>query len=117
MAGNLLHTVSVSVSRNLQSAYCTENVKNDLSPLFCALSYSLFLSLFPKADTPSQRVQFLLGMEDEDEEHIPHALFTELDEICLREGEDAEWKETARYYDLHIHTHIHTRMHTHKIPD
>uniref|UniRef100_A0A673ILP1 Anion exchange protein n=1 Tax=Sinocyclocheilus rhinocerous TaxID=307959 RepID=A0A673ILP1_9TELE len=47
-------------------------------------------------DTPSQRVQFLLGMED-DEEHIPHALFTELDEICLKEGEDAEWKETARY--------------------
>ncbi|KAL0181493.1 hypothetical protein M9458_023899, partial [Cirrhinus mrigala] len=45
-------------------------------------------------DTPSQRVQFLLGMED-DEEHIPHALFTELDEICLKEGEDAEWKETA----------------------
>uniref|UniRef100_A0A672S1C8 Anion exchange protein n=1 Tax=Sinocyclocheilus grahami TaxID=75366 RepID=A0A672S1C8_SINGR len=35
-------------------------------------------------------------MED-DEEHIPHALFTELDEICLKEGEDAEWKETARW--------------------
>ncbi|XP_065097663.1 sodium-driven chloride bicarbonate exchanger isoform X2 [Paramisgurnus dabryanus] len=47
-------------------------------------------------DTPSQRVQFLLGMED-DEEHIPHALFTELDEICLKDGEDAEWKETARW--------------------
>uniref|UniRef100_A0A8C2HG58 Solute carrier family 4 member 10a n=1 Tax=Cyprinus carpio TaxID=7962 RepID=A0A8C2HG58_CYPCA len=51
---------------------------------------------FSVADTPSQRVQFLLGMED-DEEHIPHALFTELDEICLKEGEDAEWKETARW--------------------
>ncbi|KAI5101815.1 sodium-driven chloride bicarbonate exchanger isoform X5, partial [Silurus meridionalis] len=51
----------------------------------------------PSYNTPSQRVQFLLGMEDEDEEHIPHALFTELDEICLREGEDAEWKETARW--------------------
>ncbi|XP_033954836.1 sodium-driven chloride bicarbonate exchanger-like isoform X1 [Pseudochaenichthys georgianus] len=48
-------------------------------------------------DTPAQRVQFLLGTEDADEEHIPHALFTELDEICLREGEDAEWKETARW--------------------
>ncbi|KAJ8003481.1 hypothetical protein DPEC_G00148760 [Dallia pectoralis] len=48
-------------------------------------------------DTPAQRVQFLLGTEDDDEEHIPHALFTELDEICLREGEDAEWKETARW--------------------
>ncbi|XP_072244750.1 sodium-driven chloride bicarbonate exchanger-like isoform X8 [Leuresthes tenuis] len=48
-------------------------------------------------DTPAQRVQFLLGTEDGDEEHMPHALFTELDEICLREGEDAEWRETARW--------------------
>lgn len=47
-------------------------------------------------DTPSQRVQFILGTEDDDEEHIPHDLFTELDEICWREGEDAEWRETAR---------------------
>ncbi|XP_074836417.1 electroneutral sodium bicarbonate exchanger 1 isoform X1 [Carettochelys insculpta] len=47
-------------------------------------------------DTPSQRVQFILGTE-EDEEHVPHDLFTELDEICVKEGEDAEWKETARW--------------------
>uniref|UniRef100_A0ACB8G124 Uncharacterized protein n=1 Tax=Sphaerodactylus townsendi TaxID=933632 RepID=A0ACB8G124_9SAUR len=47
-------------------------------------------------DTPSQRVQFILGTEDDDEEHIPHDLFTELDEICCREGEDAEWREMAR---------------------
>ncbi|KAB5577191.1 hypothetical protein PHYPO_G00207100 [Pangasianodon hypophthalmus] len=51
----------------------------------------------PAYDTPSQRVQFLLGTEDDDEEHIPHDLFTELDEICLRDGEDAEWRETARW--------------------
>ena len=51
------------------------------------------VAAFP--DTPSQRVQFILGTE-EDEEHVPHDLFTELDEICLKEGEDAEWKETAR---------------------
>ncbi|EQB77338.1 sodium-driven chloride bicarbonate exchanger [Camelus ferus] len=43
------------------------------------------------------RVQFILGTEDDDEEHIPHDLFTELDEICWREGEDAEWRETARW--------------------
>uniref|UniRef100_A0A8C2JHS8 Solute carrier family 4 member 10b n=1 Tax=Cyprinus carpio TaxID=7962 RepID=A0A8C2JHS8_CYPCA len=49
------------------------------------------------SNTPSQRVQFLLGTEDDDEEHIPHDLFTELDEICLRDGEDAEWRETARW--------------------
>ncbi|XP_030054132.1 electroneutral sodium bicarbonate exchanger 1 isoform X1 [Microcaecilia unicolor] len=47
-------------------------------------------------DTPSQRVQFILGTE-EDEDHVPHDLFTELDEICVKEGEDAEWKETARW--------------------
>ncbi|XP_023384247.1 sodium-driven chloride bicarbonate exchanger [Pteropus vampyrus] len=51
----------------------------------------------PSFDTPSQRVQFILGIEDDDEEHIPHDLFTELDEICWREGEDAEWRETARW--------------------
>uniref|UniRef100_A0A8C2SVD2 Anion exchange protein n=1 Tax=Coturnix japonica TaxID=93934 RepID=A0A8C2SVD2_COTJA len=47
-------------------------------------------------DTPSQRVQFILSAE-EDEQHVPHDLFTELDEICVKEGEDAEWKETARW--------------------
>lgn len=53
-------------------------------------------SLVP-IDTPSQRVQFILGTEDDDEEHIPHDLFTELDELCWREGEDGEWRETARW--------------------
>uniref|UniRef100_A0A8C2EG98 Anion exchange protein n=1 Tax=Cyprinus carpio TaxID=7962 RepID=A0A8C2EG98_CYPCA len=47
-------------------------------------------------DTPSQRVQFILGTE-EDEEHAAHDLFTELDEICVKDGKDAEWKETARW--------------------
>ncbi|NXN92607.1 S4A8 protein, partial [Rhinopomastus cyanomelas] len=46
--------------------------------------------------TPSQRVQFILGTE-EDEQHVPHDLFTELDEIRVKEGEGAEWKETARW--------------------
>lgn len=48
------------------------------------------------SDTPSQRVQFILGTE-EDEEHVAHELFTELDEICVKDGKDAEWKETARF--------------------
>uniref|UniRef100_A0A8D0GNM0 Anion exchange protein n=1 Tax=Sphenodon punctatus TaxID=8508 RepID=A0A8D0GNM0_SPHPU len=47
-------------------------------------------------DTPSQRVQFILGTE-EDEEHVPHDLFTEMDEIFVKEGADAEWKEAARW--------------------
>ncbi|KAG7232899.1 hypothetical protein INR49_007963 [Caranx melampygus] len=41
----------------------------------------------PSNDTPSQRVQFILGTEDDDEEHIPHDLFTELDELAFRDGE------------------------------
>ncbi|XP_070767650.1 sodium bicarbonate cotransporter 3-like [Enoplosus armatus] len=51
----------------------------------------------PTYDTPSQRVQFILGTEDGDEEHIPHDLFTELDEITFRDGDFQEWKETARW--------------------
>ncbi|XP_016521405.1 sodium bicarbonate cotransporter 3-like isoform X1 [Poecilia formosa] len=51
----------------------------------------------PSYDTPSQRVQFLLGTEDDDEEHIPHDLFTELDELAFRDGEVQVWKETARW--------------------
>ncbi|XP_056122260.1 sodium bicarbonate cotransporter 3 isoform X10 [Rhinichthys klamathensis goyatoka] len=51
----------------------------------------------PAYDTPSQRVQFILGTEDDDEEHIPHDLFTELDELSFRDGNIYEWKETARW--------------------
>ncbi|XP_028282011.1 sodium bicarbonate cotransporter 3 isoform X6 [Parambassis ranga] len=51
----------------------------------------------PTYDTPSQRVQFILGTEDDDEEHIPHDLFTELDELAFRDGDIQEWKETARW--------------------
>lgn len=58
------------------------------------------------SDTPSQRVQFILGTE-EDEEHVAHELFTELDEICVKDGKDAEWKETARLaYISEIHCKI-----------
>ncbi|XP_062265098.1 sodium bicarbonate cotransporter 3-like isoform X1 [Platichthys flesus] len=52
----------------------------------------------PSYDTPSQRVQFILGTEDDDLEHVPHDLFTELDELSFRDGNNAtEWKETARW--------------------
>ncbi|XP_060771284.1 sodium bicarbonate cotransporter 3-like isoform X1 [Neoarius graeffei] len=47
-------------------------------------------------DTPSQRVQCILGTEDGDVEHIPHELFTELDELSIRHG-NTEWRETARW--------------------
>uniref|UniRef100_A0A8C5AJ82 Anion exchange protein n=1 Tax=Gadus morhua TaxID=8049 RepID=A0A8C5AJ82_GADMO len=51
----------------------------------------------PSYDTPSQRVQFILGTEDDDAEHVPHDLFTELDELSFRHGSHTEWKETARW--------------------
>uniref|UniRef100_A0AAQ4Q0V1 Anion exchange protein n=1 Tax=Gasterosteus aculeatus aculeatus TaxID=481459 RepID=A0AAQ4Q0V1_GASAC len=53
-------------------------------------------SIATQQNTPSQRVQFILGTE-EDAEHVTHELFTELDEICVKDGKDAEWKETARW--------------------
>ncbi len=42
-------------------------------------------------------VQFILGTEDDDEEHIPHDLFTELDELSFYSGQAYEWKEMARW--------------------
>ncbi|KAF3834027.1 hypothetical protein F7725_025231, partial [Dissostichus mawsoni] len=51
-------------------------------------------------DTPSQRVQFILGAEDDDLEHVPHDLFTELDELSFRDGRSTEWKETASLFEL-----------------
>jgi len=47
---------------------------------------------------PSQRVQFILGGEGEDDdEHCPHQLFTEMDELRTDVDGVAEWKETARW--------------------
>lgn len=46
------------------------------------------------AAPPSQRVQFLLG-EEEDEDHRTHDIFCEMAEL-FPAGDDKEWKETAR---------------------
>ena len=54
-------------------------------------------------------MQFILGTEDDDQEHVPHDLFTELDELSCRDGRATEWKETAR-------SGSHTRSHTHVPP-
>ncbi|BFZ15360.1 hypothetical protein BsWGS_18399 [Bradybaena similaris] len=47
------------------------------------------------AAPPSQRVQFLLG-EEEDEDHRTHDIFCEMAEL-FPAGDDKEWKETARW--------------------
>uniref|UniRef100_A0A8C3RYD4 Anion exchange protein n=1 Tax=Chelydra serpentina TaxID=8475 RepID=A0A8C3RYD4_CHESE len=59
--------------------------------------FNLWLNFLFTSYTPSQRVQFILGTEDDDEEHIPHDLFTEMDELYFKDGEEYEWKETARW--------------------
>ena len=49
------------------------------------------------ATPPSQRVQFLLGQDDGDEEHMSHDIFCEMEELrAVGEEGDVEWKETAR---------------------
>jgi hypothetical protein len=41
------------------------------------------------------RIQFLLG-EDEDDEHVSHELFCEMEELITVDGKEPQWKETAR---------------------
>lgn len=50
--------------------------------------------MHPAAAPPSQRVQFLLG-EEEDEEHKTHDVFCQMAELSPA-GDEKEWKETAR---------------------
>ncbi|KAM4687687.1 LOW QUALITY PROTEIN: sodium bicarbonate cotransporter 3 [Discoglossus pictus] len=50
----------------------------------------------PNYDYPSQRVQFILGTEEQDEEHIPD-LIRKWIESSFRMVEECEWKETARW--------------------
>jgi hypothetical protein len=48
---------------------------------------------------PAQRVQFLLGNDEcDDEEHQAHDMFCEMEELrVVSEDGEREWKETARY--------------------
>ncbi|XP_037907925.1 electroneutral sodium bicarbonate exchanger 1 isoform X4 [Hermetia illucens] len=45
---------------------------------------------------PAQRVQFILGEDVDDGTHESHPLFSEMEEL-VKEGDDIEWKETARW--------------------
>lgn len=56
---------------------------------------SLKGSIFPVAVSPAaERIRFILG--EEDDGPAPPQLFTELDELLSVDGQDMEWKETAR---------------------
>ena len=54
---------------------------------------------------PAQRVQFLLGRDEDcdDEDHQAHAIFCEMEEL-RPSGEDGEkeWKEIARYVSQQV---------------
>uniref|UniRef100_A0A8C2GPH8 Anion exchange protein n=1 Tax=Cyprinus carpio TaxID=7962 RepID=A0A8C2GPH8_CYPCA len=53
-------------------------------------------SIFPVAVSPAaERIRFILG-EDDDSPALPQ-LFTELDELLSVDGQEMEWKETARW--------------------
>uniref|UniRef100_A0A4W5P144 Anion exchange protein n=1 Tax=Hucho hucho TaxID=62062 RepID=A0A4W5P144_9TELE len=88
-------------SKRRHTAEATNTTSLDPAPPTLSSSPRLYISVFPLSppplDTPSQRVQFILGTEDDDVEHVPHDLFTELDELSFRDGSATEWKETARW--------------------
>ncbi|KAI6069987.1 Electrogenic sodium bicarbonate cotransporter 1-like protein [Aix galericulata] len=53
-------------------------------------------SIFTSAVSPAaERVRFILG--EEDDSPAPPQLFTELDELLAVDGQEMEWKETARW--------------------
>ncbi|XP_051907121.1 electrogenic sodium bicarbonate cotransporter 1-like isoform X2 [Hippocampus zosterae] len=45
--------------------------------------------------SPAERIRFILG--EEDDGRPPPQLFTELDELLAVDGQEMEWKETARW--------------------
>lgn len=56
-----------------------------------AMNRSIFLSTVSPA---AERIRFILG--EEDDGPAPPQLFTELDELLSVDGQEMEWKETAR---------------------
>ncbi len=52
-------------------------------------------------------MQFLLGQDDGDEEHMSHDIFCEMEELrAVGEEGDVEWKETARFVAQLISTRV-----------
>ncbi|XP_019613923.1 PREDICTED: electrogenic sodium bicarbonate cotransporter 1-like isoform X2 [Branchiostoma belcheri] len=51
----------------------------------------------PPVTPPSQRVQFILGGDDETEKKETPTIFTEMEELHMGEDMEMEWKECARW--------------------
>ncbi|KAJ7401423.1 Electrogenic sodium bicarbonate cotransporter 1 [Pitangus sulphuratus] len=66
------------------------------SRLSLVISQALNRSIFTSAVSPAaERIRFILG--EEDDSPAPPQLFTELDELLAVDGQEMEWKETARW--------------------
>lgn len=60
------------------------------------ISQAVNRSIFTSAVSPAaERIRFILG--EEDDSPAPPQLFTELDELLAVDGQEMEWKETARW--------------------
>lgn len=72
-------------------------ISDDGKPEVCRTVPSpLTRSIFPVAVSPAaERIRFILG--EDDDSPAPPQLFTELDELLSVDGQEMEWKETARY--------------------
>lgn len=71
-------------------------INEDGKPEICSTVPSpLTRSIFPVAVSPAaERIRFILG--EDDDSPAPPQLFTELDELLSVDGQEMEWKETAR---------------------
>uniref|UniRef100_A0A8C1GJN2 Anion exchange protein n=1 Tax=Cyprinus carpio TaxID=7962 RepID=A0A8C1GJN2_CYPCA len=73
-----------------------EKVTENASDRSDTVPSPLTRSIFPVAVSPAaERIRFILG-EDDDSPALPQ-LFTELDELLSVDGQEMEWKETARW--------------------
>uniref|UniRef100_A0A8C1K9F8 Anion exchange protein n=1 Tax=Cyprinus carpio TaxID=7962 RepID=A0A8C1K9F8_CYPCA len=72
-------------------------ISDDGKPEVCRTVPSpLTRSIFPVAVSPAaERIRFILG--EDDDSPAPPQLFTELDELLSVDGQEMEWKETARW--------------------
>ncbi|TRZ02876.1 hypothetical protein DNTS_026942 [Danionella cerebrum] len=71
------------------------SISDDGKPETCKTA-PLTRSIFPVAVSPAaERIRFMLG--EEDDGPAPPQLFTELDELLSVDGQEMEWKETARW--------------------
>lgn len=80
---------------NLSFSLCTYIFSQILSSPNCNLEIDDSRFIECLVTPPAQRVQFILGEEVGDDAHESHPLFSEMEEL-VKDGDEMEWKETAR---------------------